>query len=315
MSQESSARVRPRPAGTIHVILNPAAGRGKAERRLRACLPWLERHGGEPRIVPTTKRGEAVALARQAAAEGAGIVAAAGGDGTLHEVVNGLVRDSVEPRPAVVPLPVGTGCDFARNIGMRRQAPSPTAGIVERVVDVGELTCEGREGRVTRCFVNAVNAGATTASALRVNRSAALRALGSAAYVAAGVPELIARPTRRYTLRWATGQDEGEYLAVSVCNGARFGGGLALAPGASFDDGRLHVATVAPTGLFGLLRLLAIGYQPGTTPRPGVSARAVSEVSIDGEGPVEVDGELPGSLPVRIRCLPGALRLLLPAPD
>ena len=315
MSQESSDEVRPPSAGSVRVILNPAAGRGQAARRLRAWLPWLEYHCGTPHIVETARRGEAVDLARQAAAEGASVVAAAGGDGTLHEVVNGLVREGRAAPAAVVPLPVGTGCDFARNVGMSRAAPRGGAGLREMNVDVGEVTCEGAEGAVTLCFMNAVNAGATTASALRVNRSAALRALGSAAYVVAGVPELIARPTRRYRLRWQGGTDEGEYLAVSVCNGARFGGGLALVPGARFDDGQLHLGTVAPTGVLGLLRLLAIGYQPDATPRPGVSARAVVEVSIEGAGPVEVDGELPGNLPAGIRCLPGVLRLLLPASD
>jgi YegS/Rv2252/BmrU family lipid kinase len=285
----------------ILAILNPAAGGGRASRRFERVLPRL-RQLGKVEVATTTAPGHAEELARAADAS---VVVAAGGDGTVHEVVNGLLAVPASRALAVAPL--GTGCDFARNLGMRGREGRWNGR--ERRIDVGHA--KFTDG-TTRYFVNAANLGASTASPRRVNSSALLRRAGAAAYVIAGLPEVVRRPTQTYEV-----QHDGEVaratelLNLSICNGPRFGGGLCLVPEARLDDGALHVAAIGALGVGALLNALRVGYSAGTAPRPGVETRAVGEIRVVGEGNVELDGEIPGELPATFRITRRAISVLV----
>ncbi len=242
---------------------------------------------------------------RLAAAADAQVVVAGGGDGTVHEIVNGLLGAASPAR--LMALPLGTGCDFSAN--MEAIAADGSQRDLELAIDVGRARFADGSARY---FVNAANVGASTASTRRVSKYKLLRALGRAAYVAGGLPEVLSRPTEEYGL--ALGETEARsvrLLSLSLCNGPRFGGGLCLAPESRLDDATLHMAEVEPRGVLGLGRTLLAGFGRGAEPRPGVNVTRCGEILVQGTGDVELDGELPGCLPASFTVLPAALTVLV----
>lgn len=264
------------------------------------------------RVQTTKKRGDAEYQAATAAANGIDIVVAVGGDGTAHEVVNGILSVNERDRPALALLPVGTGCDFARSLGL----PERTSGVEPSRtvwVDVGRVRCATDDGTRERFFLNAANMGASTESARRIKGSGLLKRAGAVAYVVAGIPEVLVRPATRFV--WAEpGADEqiDHLLNLSVCNGPRFGGGLTLAPDATLFDGTLHLARFEQGSLVGLLRTLAEAYSRRRQPPRGVDVRRVTALRVDGDAVIEADGEILGRLPADLAVLPLALEVLLP---
>jgi YegS/Rv2252/BmrU family lipid kinase len=297
------------PHRRIVVIVNPAAGAGRSLTRFASQRAVLDAWPGGLRVEKTVAAGDAERLAAAAAAAGEQAVVAVGGDGTVHEVVNGLLSVTGRPLPALGVFPVGTGCDFARSMGRRGHAPRLSGATT--AVDVGHVRLHGGAA-CERYFVNAANIGAGTAAARRVGRSAILRRTGAVAYILAGLPEVIRRPTSVITWKANAGEARGGHLVnLSVCNGPRFGGGLCLAPEATLTDGALHVASLARPSFMGLLRTLQVGFAADTRARPGVTVERLSTVRVEGEGVVELDGEVPGHLPADFRVLPGGLQVLV----
>jgi YegS/Rv2252/BmrU family lipid kinase len=308
----------PRERSPAVVILNPAAGGGRARRGWERLLPELHEWPVQPEVIETAAAGHATELARAAAVGGAALVIAAGGDGTAHEVVQGLLEAGAgEAAAAFAHLPLGTGCDLAIGLGLPRQP----AGLLRRLrsgrdawIDVGVAEMSGPQGSVRRYFLNAANVGLGPAVARRVKESPRLVRLGKLAYVLASVRELSA--ARPQPLSWRT--DAGEtgrqpVLNLFVCNGPSLAGGMRPCPDASLTDGILHVAVVGALGrpaAFAQMGRLARG-RPFDHPE----IRTFTCRSIELEGPaidVETDGEIAGRLPARIAVLPGALRVRLP---
>lgn len=303
-----------RSAATRHIlaIVNPAAGGGRGARRFELLRGALERWPGRLHVRTTSKRGDAERLAAKAARDGIDLVVAVGGDGTVHEIVNGILAADCGARTALALIPVGTGCDFARSLGL----PVPASVVEPRravSVDVGRVRCTTDAENKERFFLNAANMGASTAAARRIRDSAFLKRVGAVAYVAAGIPEVLARSTTRLVVAEPGRGERTEHLLnLSVCNGPRFGGGLMLAPQATLFDGALHLARIRRGSLIGLLRTLSAGYSQPLHPPPGVDVHKVMRLTVDGDATIEVDGEIPGRLPAEFTVLPGALEMLLP---
>ncbi|HMP01252.1 MAG TPA: diacylglycerol kinase family lipid kinase [Gemmatales bacterium] len=237
----------------VCVIYNPSAARscaGMTFRRVRRLL------GPAAEFQKTQGPGDAVKLARDAAQAGFATVAAAGGDGTVHEVANGLLQVG-RPEVAFGVLPMGSGNDYARVLGV----PFTPQAMCERLlasdswlVDVGEVTADGGLGQ--RFFVNTMGfvlSGAATWEARRIRSLRGLPLYGLAA-VRAIWKHFQAAPTQLQidsrTLDWAT-----LYLAVAV--GRAEGGGFVVAPHAKLDDGWFDYLHAGP-----LSRWRALGYLP-----------------------------------------------------
>jgi diacylglycerol kinase (ATP) len=288
------------------VIFNPAAGREQDRDDL------LERLGRLGTVHTTKGPGDARRLARDAAAGGAGLVVAAGGDGTVNEVVSGLAP-GFEAALAVVPL--GTGNDLAGTLGMPDdplEAVAVVAAGPTVAADVIRLRIAGEE----RWAVNAVTAGfsALVDEALE-SRSKEL--LGSLAYlVTAGrsLPELEA-----HRLRLSV--DDGDERSLDafnlvLANGPTVGGGVPVAADARLDDGLLHLLVVPemplPALAVALGRLFAVG---GGEVRE-LHVERVRKVRFDAEPAMQVtaDGEVVGRTPAQAEVLPGALRCVIGRP-
>jgi YegS/Rv2252/BmrU family lipid kinase len=270
-----------------------------AWERLPEALRLLRGRFGRVPVYPASDPGDAESLTAELAAE-VDVLMVFGGDGTVHEVANGL---PVPDGPVIALLPGGTGNDLARAIGI---PPDPVAAATElagaRPRSLDLLDCGPRRA------ANGINAG-FAAAATEVLSPRVKRFLGPAAYLAGGVRAGVNPPTWPARVEVDGRVVEGEALAVVVGNGGSFGGGRWLIPEADVGDGLLDVLVVpADTSKADLARHLARDNRlPGDLPRlRGPSATVVTDM------PCRLDGE-PAPTPGSVTVIPAAWRVLAPA--
>jgi YegS/Rv2252/BmrU family lipid kinase len=299
------------------VIANPAAGRGRHAvlPRLRRALDTL---GLAHQVEVTRGPGHAIELAAAAVTDrGLRYVVAVGGDGTVHEVVNGLVdADSGTPRGSDTVLAVvagGSGCDFIRTFGLDR-APETVArhltGEVVQRIDLGRVRYLAPDGTTrTRVFANIAEAGWGAEVTRRANRLP--RIIGPSRYVAAIL--LTSRSMRQVPTRVTVAHTEvtEPLTEVVVANGQFFGGNLKVAPRALPDDGSFNVQTwrVRPAHVLRELPRVRLGEHLDS---PEIREWQSPTVAVEGQGDpllVEADGEILGTTPASFDVLDGVLRL------
>jgi diacylglycerol kinase (ATP) len=291
------------------VVVNPVAGGGRTRRawpRLRAVL---DRGDIEFQAVETSGVGGGIELARMAVRDGWPMVVAVGGDGTVNEVVNGVIDASGSAIAAVGVIPTGRGRDVCRNLGIASDPMIAARRLIEAeevVVDAGFV--ESADG-ARRYFFNAAGAGFDAAVAERARTG---WAPGTVGYFLAVVKCLGAyRPSPvRVSLDHGPVEDA-LVAAVVVANGAYYGGGMKIAPSASPGDGQLEVVVLGDFGRLELLRWLPTLYSGGHVASRKVGIRPARDVMLEGPAgmPAHVDGEPLVGSPVRIGIQPGALRI------
>jgi YegS/Rv2252/BmrU family lipid kinase len=302
-----------------HVIVNPRSGGGRAGRTFPEVHAILERRLGAVDVSFTERPGHAIALAREAARAGASVVIAVGGDGTLHEVANGVLEARSDV--AVGYVGQGTGGDFRRSLGIEHRLDAYVDAIAEgrdRRVDVGKVVYRGEGGaQQTRWFVNILSAGM---GGLVVRYVGALsRVLGGrAAYYWASVTAL-ARSRRGHlrcdvVLEGDKERREVDAFMIAICNGCYFGGGMHVAPMAKLDDGRFEVVSIDAPSKLAFPELSKHLYEGTHLSRPGTQHFACDRIAIDLESErardlflLEVDGEPLGGLPLEVELVPKAL--------
>jgi YegS/Rv2252/BmrU family lipid kinase len=271
-----------------------------AWERLPEALGRLRPRFGRIPVHPAGDPGDAETLTAELAPE-VDVLVVFGGDGTVHEVANGLPLGGDGPLVAL--LPAGTGNDLARALGL---PPDPVAAATEltgarpRRLDL--LDCGPRRA------ANGVNAGFAAAATDTLSRPVK-KALGPAAYVVGGVKAGVNPPTWPARVEVDGRVVEGEALAVVVGNGGSFGGGRWLLPDADLGDGLLDVLVVpASASKARLARHLARDRRlPGDLPRlRGPAATVVTDM------PCRLDGE-PFPTPGSVAVIPGAWQVLVPA--
>jgi diacylglycerol kinase (ATP) len=300
------------PFGPLVIIANPSAGRGRVGRTLPDLEAVLRSQGLDHRIALTRAPGHATELARGALLGGERFLVAVGGDGTVHEVVNGMLehgRPLVEGAVLGV-VAAGSGCDFVRTFdlpGDAVQAGRRLGGEDTRTIDVVRVST-GSEPAGDRYFVNVAEAGiggATVQAASRLPRW-----IGRAQYVI-GFWMVLPRFQRTGVRLDTDGQVmETSVHNVVVANARYYGGGMQISPKSSPEDGVLEVlAMVGPKR--DAFTILAKVYRGTHLPHPNIVERSARRVRIDTDRPLvlEADGEVIGTTPVEFEVLPGALRL------
>lgn len=269
----------------IALIILPRTGKFDAERWRRAVAD-LRRDGH--RVTPrlTLEEGDAMRYAHAVARARYDLVIAAGGDGTVNEVVNGVVRSPWQPRLGIVP--VGTANDFAAGLGLPTEVEDAL-----RVAVRGHATAVDVARANDRCFVNVSTGGFGTAASGSA-KPEIKRRLGTWAYVITGVREFVdLRPGRaRFTTRDGP-LYRGAFLLFAVGNARRTGGGSRLTPRAEFGDGKLDVLVVPEMSTMEFLALLP-ELRAGThVHSPKVVYEQSPTVRVEAERPlsVNVDGE------------------------
>jgi YegS/Rv2252/BmrU family lipid kinase len=296
------------------VVVNPSSGGGGARRRWPELARELKRRDIAYRAVETARAGHAIALARAAVEDGVRRLLAVGGDGTLHELVNGLATQRCVPTSEVLVAcaPQGSGNDWARTFAMPRNPVALAAAMAagrSRRADLGLAVCTAPEGGERRAyFHNAAGAGLDAA----VVRATSARGPRAIAYPVALLRALARFRAPRFQVDAAARRLEARCLAVFAAIGPDCGGGMRIAPGALVDDGAFELVTVADPGLLRALRL-ATGLWNGRAARDAAFSHvrcAAARIAALPAAEVEADGQLIGITPLMAQILPGALSVL-----
>jgi len=252
----------------------------------------------------TQRPGHAAELAASldlAADDGLVVV---GGDGTLHEVVNGLMRRSHPPPPIGV-IAGGTGNAVRQHLG-----PCSPEQAVQRMLDGPavpiDLARVETEGRGVYCL-NLVGWGGVA----DINRTAErLRWLGATRYAIAAAARIL-RPKFRHARLTLDGvQEDGLFLFVIACCTRYVGSGMLMAPRADLTDGKIDVVAVRPMSRRQMIRLFTSVFQGRHLELPGVEYHQVKSFELaDAIGPLNLDGELSGSPPIAVKVIPQGLRM------
>lgn len=295
----------------IGIVIN-TADQGALEV-LRESIRQLrdQGHRVEPRI--TFEAGDGALFAADARRRGVDMVVAAGGDGTINEVVNGLVdpADGGDKVPRLGIIPLGTANDFAGYLSLPTDIEAALLAAVDAPglkIDVGVVN--------DRRFLN-VSSGGLGAEATEEASDAAKKLLGSVAYFVTGVRKFAAlQPSHGSFVSGGATLFEGDFLFFAVGNGARTGGGNWVTPNADLTDGRLDLCIVEAMSHADLLKLLPNLRSGGHLDHPGVVYRQLREVEIgiDGDFSVNVDGEPIEEAPLNYSVIPEALELATPRP-
>jgi YegS/Rv2252/BmrU family lipid kinase len=277
-------------------VVNPAAGKGAAARQVDRLAALLAERGIDHSLELTSRPWHAAEIARAAALAGFTEVAAAGGDGTCNEVINGLMaaRSEKGTAPLLAVLPIGRGNDFAFGIGVPADLEAAVAALAggrSRPLDVGSV--RGGDYPDGRFFGNGVGIGFDTLVGLEAARMK--RMSGAAAYACAAIKLLaIYSDAPLLRLRFAGREIVRRMTMVSLMNGRRMGGAFHMAPAAASDDGLLDVCAAERTGRARMIGLF-VRYVRGTQARSRFVTTARSErVTVEalaGALAVHADGE------------------------
>jgi diacylglycerol kinase (ATP) len=238
----------------VKIILNPMADMGNAWRVARDLRSITEQHGGVD-WSGTVYPGHAIELAKQAGEQGYDMVIAMGGDGTVHEVVNGLMNVPEDKRPLLGIVPVGSGNDFAHGINASK---IPTDALVHALdgeastVDLGLMTDEhGRK----EYFDNTLGIGFGAVVTIRSHRLPLLR--GFLMYLTSVIQTIIL-DHNPMSMQIETDDQKWEQSVIYLvlCNGPREGGGFLIAPEAKIDDGLFHYAMITNVSRPMMLRIV-----------------------------------------------------------
>ena len=292
------------------VIINPAA-KGQKAGRVRHCLAAI---ATECELKRTEAPGDARRLAAEAIAEGFETIIAAGGDGTLNEVLNGLgdVPDGFE-RARLGVLPLGTINVFARELGLPLN-PEATWPILqrghERRVDLASIATGAPDHPVRTYFAQLAGAG-LDARAIQLVDWPLKRKIGPLAYIVSGL-KAMTEPQTRLTVADGTHTTHGELILIG--NGSRYGGPFQIFPGAEVADGWLHVCVFPQANWRTLVRCGLALLLTRQLPRRGVVRLRTKSFTLIGptNRHFEVDGELGSPLPARFIVQPAGLRVLSP---
>lgn len=292
----------------ITLFVNPTAGRGRGTRAARPAASALRAAGFSVRTVLGEDAADALARARDAVEQGTGALIAVGGDGMVNLALQAVVGTGT-PLGLVA---VGTGNDFARSLGMPLREPAAAGRMIADALKCGRVR-DIDLGRVGDRWFGAVLASGFDS---RVNdRGNRMRLpAGRFKYDLAVLAELAALRPIPYRITLDDGAvREVEATLVAVGNGASYGGGMRICPGADLTDGLFDVTVVGDCGRARLLRVFPTVYRGAHVHLPEVSVFRASRVELAAEEVTGyADGEPVGPLPLTARCVRGAVRVVGP---
>ena len=299
----------------VKIILNPMADMGNAWKVANDLRPIIVEYGNADwsgTVYPT----HATELARQAGEQGYERVIAMGGDGTVHEVVNGIMQLPKERRPALCVVPVGSGNDFAHAVGVPLQSDRALACALSgqpAPIDLGMMTDE--HGR-REYFDNTLGIGFDAVVTIRSHRLPVVR--GFLMYLTAVIQTILLNHDPSMMRMETDGRQwEQSNLLLTMCNGPREGGGFLIAPEAKIDDGLLHYAMIRNVSRAMMFRLVPEVMKGTHGNFKQVTLGTCKQMSVQADRPmyIHADGEIYTSVGSNLRnvsfeILPGALQVV-----
>jgi len=292
----------------------------KNKRAVRV-LPELELYyrqtnSGSVEFLPTRRKKDAIELARESVENGCDYMIAVGGDGTLHEVINGLLQSSLPAHeyPIIGLLPCGSANDFARTAHVS-DSMEDLVHLIEthtaQKIDLGQIVLE-QTGEV-RYFINIAGAGLGGEVVQKMEQSSGLLGPGLNYFwhIFAGFLRYIKKEVTCTSdgLQW-----KGRLLQMAVANGRCFGNDLCVAPDARLDDGLFQVAIFGELSVWDYLKNLGKLKKGVRIDHPEVTYHKAKEVLLESKAPlhIEADGEFVGLAPATLSVVPEAVVFLMP---
>ena len=302
-------------------IINPASARGATLRTWADARKEIVAAGVDFDEHVTTNAGEATKVTRDALNAGTARIVAVGGDGTLGEVVNGYFDSCggvINSDASIGLLPSGTGSDFRRSLGLTSRSDWIRTLISSetRLLDAARAEFQDLNGAsASRTFINVASFGLGGDVSALVNRwrdSLPRWIGGSARFAAAAIAALGSYKNRTVLLRLDEREMAINSNLVVVANGRFAGGGMMLAPHAELDDGLLDVIVTDNVTRLDVITELPRIQRGAHLKNPKVTEMRARQVSINSEEPmaIDLDGEMVGFTPARLRVLPSAIRFL-----
>lgn len=312
----------------IRIIANPAAGGNSAYKSIPLINELIQKYELDAEVIQTTQRGHAIQLARQAVEDGCSIVVAAGGDGTLNEVINGLIQArgdeyrtdqsaATADFPALGVIAIGRGNDFAQGVGVPEELEAciqTLANGKRRPIDIGFV----KGGRVPegRFFGNCVGIGFDAMVTIQVMRMPRLGGFISF-FLAVLKTIFVFYKGPKVQLDYNGRQESLGTLMVSIMNGQRLGGGFWLAPNSRPDDFVFDVCIVNQVNRRGILRLLPMflkGTQGKDPAVRSVQTTHMTVTALEGSLPAHMDGEIISveDKQLEIQLLPHQIDVIVP---
>jgi diacylglycerol kinase (ATP) len=302
----------------VDIVINPAAGNGKAKRAVQSLLQLIKSSCDfEPNITFTKEKNDAVSITRKAIKDGASMVIAVGGDGTINEVVNGFFQEG-KPLNHLCELGIincGTGGGFSRTLNNPRSIRQQIERLVQpgsSVLDLGQITCKDYSGKiVSRLFVNECQLGIGSDVASLVGKKSKIFGGTLAFGFAATALAMFMKP-----LKVMIGFDNEDFqefnlIGLVVGNGTECAGGMKLTPHAKLNDGLFDVLTINDMKTVQRILNLSKVYSGRHILSPQCNIKRCRKLRVrsDIELSLESDGEMLGTSPFDIEILPSAIRV------
>lgn len=308
------------------VIVNPKSAGGSTESRWANIASDLATHFGPYKVEFTRAAGDGIRLAEEGAKQGRKFIIACGGDGTVNEVANGILRSGEDTELGV--LPSGTGGDFRRTLSIPSTANEAARGLKNgetRTIDVGKVTFNGHDDKeISRYFVGVSSFGLSVSIIERVKNQKALDWIpldtlrGKAGFALSTLQEVL--DLNNTTVRVKLDDKEEHLLnTINFCvaNARYFGGGMKIAPDAQLNDGFFDVVNIGDIKTAKILLNAWKLYGGSHLSLDEVKHTHAKRLEIKPSNEnqivhIETDGELPGKLPARYEIIPGALKVRVP---
>jgi len=295
--------------------VNPTAGAGKSGKLWPEIMGHFKGNGLRFEHQLTEAPGHATELAREAVKQGYEMVVAVGGDGTIHEIVNGLCASGNLASALLGIVSTGTGGDYVRTVGVPKNYQDACQSFLKPKiisVDLGKVEYRKNGKDMERLFVNFAGAGFDAEIVRRTTQQ--FKNLGALPSYLMGALTTLATYKNKEVLLKMDGQESIRKVCTVIVNNGRYGGGgMYTAPGADLSDGLFDVMIVGdiskPDFLVSLPRL----YKGTHVTHPKVTMLKAKEIEIEARKKMalQADGELLGELPARIRVLPSALKIII----
>ena len=301
------------PFGPMTLICNARSGRGGVGKALPEVTSHLDQRGLEYKVRHTERPGHASQIAREEIESGVRLVVAVGGDGTVHEVVNGMIVDdvAVNPEAALGVVAAGTGSDFIKTFGlpsMPGHAVAHLDGDKSFPIDIGKITYLQNGLEVVRYFPNIAEVGLGAAVVARAARLP--RWLGPTVYFFAFWLQIRTHKQAEVVVDLVDRKYEGPMNNLVVANGQFFGGGMKIAPKAAPTDGLLDIQ-IDKVRKREAIAIVPRIYKGEHVPHPDIKEAKRVRCSITSERPlsIEADGEVLGTTPATFELLRDAINL------
>ena len=298
-------------------IFNPNAGNGKGSKDRDRISDVLSRNGIKFTSLTTTGRGHATEFTRDILARGIRKIISVGGDGTLHEIINGVfTQDHCHPKDVTIGLiPVGTGNDWGRMFGIPLVYEG-AAGVIKEgktlLHDIGVIDYFSGSEKLRTFFINIAGLGFEAAVIKRTNRQKEKGRSGKAIYFINLLASLISYSNTPVEITIDGETRKTKAFSINIGNGRYCGGGMRQTPDALPDDGLLDITVIKELGKLEIIRSLSMLYDGTVLSHPKIDGFRTTALKVISDNTllIEADGELLGHTPAEFGIIPSAINII-----